>query len=108
MRNILSRGSAIPVILFAALVATHPIANGQGCVAAHAPQPVISGLAPGSQSNIRHSSGTNVLHGLTVTTGFRVYNSYKHYVGTVYQEQRAIKHNAIVNHVDLFELDLNY
>ena len=108
MRNFLSPRSAIPVTLFAALVAMHPIANGQGCVAAHAPQPVISGLAPGSQSNIRHSSGTNVLHGLTVTTGFRVYNSYKHYVGTVYQEQRAIKHNAIVNHVDLFELDLNY
>jgi hypothetical protein len=43
-----------------------------------------------------------------VTTGFRTYSSFRHYVGTVYQEQRAIKRNAVLNHVDLFELDLSY
>ena len=57
---------------------------------------------------IAHSAGTNFLHGLTISTGYRVYNSYKHYIGTVYQVQRQINHNAVVNHVNLFEMDLNY
>jgi hypothetical protein len=48
------------------------------------------------------------LHGLTVTIGYRVYNSYRHYIGTVYQEQRALAHNAVVSHVDLFNVDLSY
>lgn len=85
-----------------------PAAFAQGCVAAHSPQPIISGLNPTNESTIAHSAGTNFLHGLTISTGYRVYNSYKHYIGTVYQVQRQIDHNAVVNHVNLFELDLNY
>jgi hypothetical protein len=75
----------------------------QGCVAAHSPQPLISGL-----DSIDHPSSTNLLHGLTITTGFRTYNSYKHYVGTVYQAQRAVRNNEVLNHVNLYDLSLNY
>ncbi len=108
MRNFLSRAAAISVALVAALVCSQPVAHAQGCVAAHSPQPIISGLNPGTEASARHYAGTNILHGLTITTGFRVYNSFRHYVGTVYQVQRQTQHSAVVNHVDLFEMDLNY
>lgn len=75
----------------------------RGCVAAHSAQPVISGL-----DSIDHPGSSNLLHGLTITTGFRTYSSYKHYVGTVYQPQRAARHNEVQNHVDLYDLSLNY
>jgi hypothetical protein len=79
-------------------------ALAQGCVAAHSPQPIISGLAPNGQQSI-----ADRLHGrLTVTIGYRFYNSYRHYIGTVYQAQRAAAHNAVVNHVNLFDIDVNY
>ncbi len=109
MKDFLNTGAALSASLLVAIACMNPAAvRAQGCVAAHSPQPVISGLDPTSEASARHYAGTNILHGLTITTGFRTYNSFRHYVGTVYQEQRAIKHNAIVNHVDLFELDLNY
>ena len=101
-------GAAMIAALATALLCFSGLAHAQGCVAAHSPQPVISGLDPGSEASARHYAGTNILHGLTITTGFRTYNSFRHYVGTVYQVQRAINHNAIVNHVDLVELDVNY
>lgn len=75
----------------------------QGCVAAHSAQPIISGL-----DSIDHPGSSNLLHGLTITTGFRTYSSYKHYVGTVYQAQRAAMHNEVQNHVNLYDLSLNY
>src|SRR5260370_31573654 len=59
---------------------------GQGCVAAHSPQPLISGLDPNTTQR--------GLHGLTVTVGFRTYSSFLHFVGTMEQVQRDIKHNA--------------
>ncbi len=93
--------------LFIALLSTTS-AHAQGCVAAHSPQPVISGLDPGAESNARNYADTNILHGLTITAGYRVYNSFRHYIGTVYQVQRQTQHSAVVNHVNLFELDLNY
>ena len=86
---------------FLSALATH--AGAQGCVAAHSPQPIIAGLDTAGQS-----SAFGGLHGLTVTTGFRTYSSFKHYVGTVYQYQRELEHNEVQNHVDLFEVDLNY
>lgn len=85
-----------------------PAARAQGCVAAHSPQPVISGLDPGTEATAHHAAGTGWLHGLTITTGFRTYSSWRHFVGTQEQTQREELHNAVLNHVDLFELDLNY
>jgi hypothetical protein len=107
MRNML-KPAAVAAALLLCTAAMMPAAHAQGCVAAHSPQPIISGLDPGSQASAHHSAGTGWLHGLTITTGFRTYSSYRHYIGTVYQEQRQTEHSAVVNHVDLFELDLNY
>ena len=106
MKNFL-RPVAVAAALFVSLSAMHK-ANAQGCVAAHSPQPIISGLDPGSESTARHYAGSGLLHGLTITTGFRTYSSFRHYIGTVYQVQRQTEHSAVVNHVDLFEEDLNY
>ncbi len=108
MKALLSPAAVISAAMICALAGMQPAAHAQGCVAAHSPQPVISGLDPGTQSNVRNLADKNILHGLTITTGYRFYNSYKHYIGTVYQAQRQANHNAVVNHVNLFELDLNY
>lgn len=99
-----------PVLGAAALaLLTHAsVAHGQGCVAAHSPQPIIAGLNPTSQFGSHSFAHGEWLHNLTLTTGFRTYNSFRHYIGTVEQKQREILHNAVLNHVDLFELDLNY
>jgi len=107
-----SSPKAGPVLAGAALacftLSLPAVAHGQGCVAAHTPQPIISGLDPTSQLGARSFSHGDWIHGLTLTVGYRVYNSYKHYIGTVYQVQRQENHNAVVNHVNLFELDVNY
>jgi hypothetical protein len=108
MKKLLLRSAVSTAALPALLFCLQSSASAQGCVAAHSPQPVISGLDPTNQAAIAHSAGTNFLHGLTISTGYRVYNSYRHYVGTDYQAQRQTLHNAVVNHVNLFELDLNY
>lgn len=93
----------------ATLVLLHPsVVRAQGCVAAHSPQPIIAGLNPTSQFGSQSFANGEWLHHLTLTTGFRTYSSFRHYVGTVEQHQRETLHNAIVNHVDLFELDVNY
>ncbi|HWE85365.1 MAG TPA: hypothetical protein VG267_10505 [Terracidiphilus sp.] len=107
MRTLLSRAAAVSAAI-AAILFVPAAGRAQGCVAAHSPQPVISGLDPGSESSARHYAGSNILHGLTITTSFRTYNSFRHYIGTVYQVQRQTQHSAVLNHVDLFETDLNY
>jgi hypothetical protein len=97
-------GFYLPVIaLLAGIPCLQQQASAQGCVAAHSPQPVISGLDPSSQPSAR-----GLLRGLSVTVGFRTYSSYKHYIGTVYQVQRAVLHNEVQNHVDLYDLAINY
>jgi hypothetical protein len=102
-------GAALAVSLLSALaLSLPPVDPSQGCVAAHSPQPIISGLDPTSQFSARKYSNGEWIHGLTLTVGYRVYNSYKHYIGTVYQIQRQENHNAVVNHVNLFEVDVNY
>ncbi|MFZ0746482.1 MAG: hypothetical protein WAM85_18890 [Terracidiphilus sp.] len=108
MKSFPSPRAAICAALVTAIVWMHPTAHAQGCVAAHSPQPVISGLDPTSEASAHQYANTNLLHGLTITTGYRVYNSFRHYIGTVYQVQRQLQHTAVVNHVDLFELDVNY
>lgn len=107
MKNLLSYAAVVSSAL-AAILCIPTAGRAQGCVAAHSPQPVISGLDPGSEASTHHYAGSNILHGLTITTSFRTYNSYQHFIGTVEQHQRQIDHNAVLNHVDLFELDLNY
>ena len=79
------------------------MAKGQGCVAAHSAQPTISGL-----TGIERPASSNHLHGLTVTLGFREFNSKDHYVGTVYQVQRALLKNRVQNHEAFYDLSMNY
>jgi len=109
MRISAKASPALAAAVFASFVLSFSaVAHGQGCVAAHSPQPIIAGLNPTSQFGLRSFSHGEWVHGLTVTTSFRVYNSFRHYIGTVEQKQREINKNAVVNHVDLFELDINY
>jgi hypothetical protein len=93
-----------------ALVLCSISALGQGCVAAHTEQPLISGLAPTDQmQSLHHGDGfADKLHNLTFTIGFRTYSSYAHYVGTDYQAQRAALHNQVQNHVNLYDVSFNY
>jgi len=107
MRSML-KPAAVAAALLLCTAAMMPAARAQGCVAAHSPQPVISGLDPSKQVFAHHTAGTSWIHGLTITTGFRTYSSWRHYVGTQEQKQREELHNAVLNHVDLFEEDLNY
>ena len=52
--------------------------------------PLVSGLLPNEQEQPSHGGGfRDRLHNLTITVGFRTYNSYKHYIGTDYQARRA-------------------
>src|SRR5438874_11252411 len=83
---------------------------GQGCVAAHTEQPLVVGLDPTNQEQPNHRGDglEGRLHNLTVTVGFRTYSSYKHYIGTDYQERRALLHNQVQNHVNLYDLTFNY
>lgn len=108
MKSSLKLAAAVSAALFSAIVCAPPVAHAQGCVAAHSPQPVISGLDPTSEYSSRRFENGEWWRGLTVTTGYRVYNSFRHYIGTVYQVQRQLQHSAVVNHVNLFEMDLNY
>lgn len=103
-----TRPAFAAAIVACSIVSLPAVAHGQGCVAAHSPQPIIAGLSPTSEFGSHSFAHGEWLHNLTLTTGYRVYNSYKHYIGTVYQVQRQINHNAVVNHVNLFELDVNY
>jgi hypothetical protein len=97
-------GAVLACIFFSLAAGAH----AQGCVAAHSPQPIIAGLNPTSEFGSHSFGHGEWLHNLTLTAGFRTYSSFRHYVGTVYQVQRQTRHNAVVNHVDLFELDVNY
>jgi hypothetical protein len=108
MKSSLKLAAAVSAALFTAIICALPVSHAQGCVAAHSPQPVISGLDPTSEFSNRRFENGEWWRGLTVTTGYRVYNSFRHYIGTVYQVQRQLQHSAVVNHVNLFELDLNY
>jgi len=91
------------------LLAFSTMAFGQGCVAAHTEQPLISGLDPTNQQQTFHGRDwADRLHNLTISVGFRTYSSYAHYIGTDYQVRRAILHNQVQNHVNLYDLSFNY
>lgn len=104
MKKSCRAGLKLLAVIFAIFIQSHyNHALAQGCVAAHSEQPIIAGLDATSQPR-----PSNLLHGLSVTIGFRTYSSYKHYIGTVYQVQRAEMHNQVQNHVDLYDLGLSY
>jgi len=93
--------SILSAVAVAATLGGHTTqARAQGCVAAHSPQPLTAGLDPGTL--------LGGVHSLSITVGFRTYSSFRHYVGTVYQAQRAARHNEVENHVNLYDLSIAY
>ena len=48
------------------------------------------------------------LRRLTVNIGFREFNSFRHFIGTDEQTQRALNHNQVENHQLLFDIGINY
>jgi len=106
--NSLAKTLAAIAIVF--LLWVLPVATfGQGCVAAHTEQPLVSGLDPTNREQAFHGGGwAERLHNLSISVGFRTYNSYAHYVGTDYQARRALLHNQVQNHVNLYDLSFNY
>jgi hypothetical protein len=84
-------------------------ANGQGCIAARSSQGILGELC--GQGTLSHDDKDHNplwLRRLTVNVGFREFNSFRHFVGTVEQTQRGVLHNQVLNHQLLFDLGLNY
>ncbi len=75
-------------------------AHAQGCIVVHNAQPLVSGLNP--------TELPNKLHGLTVTIGYRTYNSFRHFSGETEEVQREVLHTEVRNHVNQFDVNINY
>src|SRR5260370_550370 len=92
------------------LSGTFESAHAQGCIAARSNQGIMDELCDGD--TVSSSSGRNHdpewLRRLTVNIGFREFNSFRHFIGTDEQTQRAINHNQVENHQLLFDIGINY
>jgi hypothetical protein len=80
-------------------------ANGQGCVAARSSRGILGELC--GQGTLAHDDKDHNplwLRRLTVNVGFREFNSFRHFVGTVAQTQRGVLHNQVLNYQLLFNL----
>jgi len=73
---------------------------GQGCIAAHSTQRTMDELVSGND----HSPGGLSIHNLTVTVGYRVFNSNKYFVGT----EEINRPNAVRNHQNIFDIGVEY
>jgi hypothetical protein len=68
----ISPSAALAGAAFASILLALPaLTYGQGCVAAHSPQPIIAGLNPTSQFGSHSFANGQWIHNLTLTTGFR-------------------------------------
>src|ERR1700749_2332412 len=76
-------------------------AAGQGCVAAHVNQRVISELV--TTDGGRPTSLFSI-HNLTVDIGYRVFNSNKYFQG----DQEIARANAVRNHQNIFGIGIEY
>jgi hypothetical protein len=85
-------------------------ANGQGCIAARSNQGIIDELCGQGTLAAHDDKDHNPLwlRRLTVDVGFREFNSFRHFIGTVEQTQRALLHNQVENHQLLFDVGVNY
>ena len=93
-------------LLACVLVAPAIQAAAQGCLAAHTSQPVISALSDMGDS---HGSRPNWLRRpLTVEVDWRSFSSFRHFIGTVEQTQRAVLGNQIKNHQNIYEISASY
>jgi hypothetical protein len=89
--------------LMASLLST-PLLLAQGCIVARSPEQVMPGV---DQSELPSSQGGYLLPGhFQFTLGERHQFSYLHYVGDVYQQQRATEHTEVQNRINLLDFDL--
>ncbi len=94
-------------LCLAGVLATIPFAatlHAQGCLAAHTSSTIQSCIT--SPNGIAESGGPNFLrhHPLTVEVDWRSFSSFRHFVGTVEQTQRAVLGNQIKNHQNIYNI----
>jgi hypothetical protein len=83
--------------------------NAQGCIAARSNQGIMDELCgQGVRAHDLNDHNPAWLRRLTVNIGFREFNSFRHFIGTVEQTQRATMHNQVENHQLLFDVGINY
>jgi hypothetical protein len=82
----------------------------QGCVAAHTNQGVMSELCSGNDDHEHmQAMGSHwIKNRLTVNVGWRSFSSFRHFVGTNENKQRAVLGNQIKNHQNLYDIGLQY
>jgi hypothetical protein len=73
---------------------------GQGCIAAHSTQRTMDELVSGND----HSPGGLSIHNLTVSIGYRFFNSNKYFVGT----EEINRSTVIRNHQNIFDIGVEY
>ncbi len=78
-------------------------AFGQGCIAAHTNQPLLSGLCE------EHGSiNARKLHPITVEVDWRSFSSFRHFIGEKEQKQRELLDTQIKNHQNIYNVSLTY
>ncbi len=98
--------SLLPLCLVAALAVLPSAANlhAQGCLAAHTSSTIQSCIT--SPNGVAETGGPNFLrhHPLTVEVDWRSFSSFRHFVGTVEQTQRAVLNTQIKNHQNIYNI----
>lgn len=91
------------LVLIASILSSS-VAWGQGCLAAHTNQSI---CALGPRTSLSSSPG-NFIHRLTIEVDWRSFSSFRHYIGTVEQTQRAVLGTQIKNHQNIYNISANY
>lgn len=99
MKRVKTLKYAIAVVLTYGTAAS---ALGQGCVAAHSSAPSMDQLAPGYV--VPEGASKFSIHNLTLSIGYRVFNSNKYFVGT----DEVSRPTAVRNHQNIFDVYVNY
>jgi hypothetical protein len=91
--------AALTLLLMAVCLLPAPHLLAQGCILARSPE----------QSSLPTGQGGTLEPGhFQITIGERHQYSYKHYIGDVYQEQRAQLKNAVQNKINLLTANITY
>jgi hypothetical protein len=79
----------------------------QGCVVARISVPVV-GPAAGVTQQLPDDESWFSCHRWEVSTNWRTFHSFRHFVGTTYQAQRAAQHTEVNNEVNVFDYSGTY
>jgi len=92
-----------------AVIASSTFALGQGCIAAHTNQSICT-MGPQEETNSgkTHGGPHDFMHKVSVEVDWRSFSSFRHYVGTVEQTQRAVLGTQIKNHQNIYNIAVNY